>query len=406
MTRETYLQQRAELLDAAQKLIDSDDLSGFEAKTKEVDALDALYEKSAAATANLAALAEKRVGGSFSAAAANPVNPVAFASMGSAEDPADIYDSAEYKRAFQLSVCRGVSMPGKFRNDSDEVTKTTDSGDVIPTSTMQKIYEAMANIGMILPLVTKTSFKGGLNVPTSSARPTATWVAESGSTYSQKKAVTAISFGYHKLRCEIAMSYEMANLAYPMFEATFVRNVSEAMVKAEEKAIISGTGSTYYQPAGILTETPAATVEITEGQHISYANICAAEGEEVRDDAVWVMTKKTYMGEIEGMVDENGQPVARVNYGLGTKPEYFIKGRRVVIVNPDYMATFATSVTADTICAFMYSFSDYIFNTASGMTTRRFTDNDTDDEHIKAIALVDGKSVLNESLVVLKIKNS
>ena len=35
---------------------------------------------------------------------------------------------------------------------------------------------------------------------------------------------------------------------------------------------------------------------------------------------VWVMTKKTFMS-IEGMTDKNGQPIARVNYGMGGKPE-------------------------------------------------------------------------------------
>ena len=35
---------------------------------------------------------------------------------------------------------------------------------------------------------------------------------------------------------------------------------------------------------------------------------------------------------IEGMTDKNGQPIARVNYGRGGKPERSILGRGVLIV--------------------------------------------------------------------------
>ena len=70
------------------------------------------------------------------------------------------------------------------------------------------------------------------------------------------------------------------------------------------------------------------------------------------------------------------------------------------------MDTFATSVTADSIVAFMYNFSDYIFNSGVGMTVKQYEDNDTDDTIIKAIEVCDGKSVRNTSLVTVTVKNS
>ena len=255
---------------------------------------------------------------------------------------------------------------------------------------------------MILPLVTQTGYKGGLSVPTSNVKPTATWVAEGAGSDRQKVSTGSVTFAYHKLRCAVSMSYETANMSYPMFEAMFVKNVSEAMVKAKEIAIVKGTGSG--QPKGVLKETPAANIEIEEGSKITYADLCEAEGEEIDDSAVWCMTKKTYTGQILGMVDADGQPVARTNTGINGKPEYSILGRRVVLVNPDYMDTYAASVEADSIIAFMYNFSDYIFNSGVSMTVKRYYDEDVDDEITKAIEVCDGKSVRNDSLVTVTVK--
>lgn len=399
MTRTDYENRRKTLMDEAQTLLDESKLDDFKAKTAEVEALDSQYEAEAKEQANLNALSNKKVGG---------VEKMAVDVGGTIVDSvnvavSDIYDSDEYKRAFMNYVTKGIAIPAKFMN-VDANTKTSDVGAVIPTTTIQKIYEAMERLGMVLPLVTKTSYAGGVTVPTSSVKPVATWVAEGAGSDKQKKAVGSITFAYHKLRCAVSMSYEVANMAYPFFEAQFTQNVADAMVKAKETAIIKGSGSG--QPKGILKETAAANVDITEGNHITYATLVAAEGAEEDDAAVWCMTKKTFYSEIVGMVDDNKQPIARVNMGTDGKPEYAILGRRVVIVNPNYMDTFATSVTADSIVAFMYNFSDYIFNSGVGMTVKQYEDNDTDDTIIKAIEVCDGKSVRNTSLVTVTVKNS
>lgn len=103
------------------------------------------------------------------------------------------------------------------------------------------------------------------------------------------------------------------------FENTLVNNVVEAMTKATEQAIVSGTGSG--QPKGILTETP------NEGQKIesdtpTYEDLVNAEAalpQAYENGAVWCMAKKTFM-QYYGLVDETGQPVGRVNYGIAGKP--------------------------------------------------------------------------------------
>lgn len=410
MTKEIYNIQRQKLMDDAQKLLDESKTAEAQAKMKEVEALDAKFEEEAKIQANLNALAGVHVQGQ----AVSVLPPVATAESivlsGGAKTPdvLDRYDTDEYKRAFMNYVLTGKKIPAELTN-VDANTKTSDVGAAIPTTTLQKIYEKIEATGMILPRVTHTSYKGGVTVPTSSAKPTASWVAEGIGSDKQKKALGSITFAYHKLRCAISMSLEVSIVTYPMFESQFVANVAEAMVKAEEQSIISGSGSG--QPKGITKET------VVTGQNIdiaaattalAYTDLVKAEAalpQAYDADAVWCMSKKTFFEQIVGMVDDKKQPVARVNYGLSGKPVYSLFGREVVLVG-DYLPSFTASVTADTIFAFIFNFKDYLWNENLGMTFRKYTDNATDDEVTVALALVDGKVVDKNSLVTLTKKKA
>ena len=403
MTKEIYNIQRQKLMDEAQKLLDESKTAEAQAKMKEVEALDAKFEEEAKIQANLNALAGQKV-----AAPAAATQSVDLSGQKKAEDVINRYDTPEYKVAFMNYVLKGTQIPQELTN-ADANTKTTDVGAAIPTTTLQKIYEKIESTGMILPRVTHTSYKGGVTVPTSSAKPTASWVAEGVGSDKQKKALGSITFAYHKLRCAISMSLEVSVVTYPMFESQFVANVAEAIVKAEEQSVVSGSGSG--QPKGITKET------VVTGQNIdiaaattalTYKDLTAAEAalpQAYDAGAVWCMTKKTFFEQIVGMVDSDGQPVARTNYGTNGKPVYSLFGREVVLVG-DYLPSFAASVTADTIFAFIFDFKDYLWNENLGMTFRRYTDNATDDEVTVALALVDGKCVDTNSLVTLTKKKA
>lgn len=403
MTKEFYNIQRRQLMDDAQKLLDESKTAEAQAKMKEVEALDAKFEEEAKIQANLNALAGQKV-----AAPAAATQSVDLSGQKKAEDVINRYDTPEYKVAFMNYVLKGTQIPQELTN-ADANTKTSDVGAAIPTTTLQKIYEKIESTGMILPRVTHTSYKGGVTVPTSSAKPTASWVAEGAGSDKQKKALGSITFAYHKLRCAISMSLEVSIVTYPMFESQFVANVAGAIVKAEEQSVVSGSGSG--QPKGITKET------VVTGQNIdiaaattalTYKDLTAAEAalpQAYDAGAVWCMTKKTFFEQIVGMVDSDGQPVARTNYGTNGKPVYSLFGREVVLVG-DYLPSFAASVTADTIFAFIFDFKDYLWNENLGMTFRRYTDNATDDEVTVALALVDGKVVDTNSLVTLTKKKA
>ena len=300
----------------------------------------------------------------------------------------DIFSTVEYRQAFMNYALKGEAIPTEYR--SAGITKTTDVGAVIPSTVLNTIIEKIEATGMILPLVTRTAVKGGVSIPTSSVKPVATWVAEGAGSTKQKKSTGTITFAYHKLRCAVAVTLETDLMALSAFEAALISNVVEAMVKSLEQSIITGTGSG--QPKGILTETPADGQEITKA--LSYAVLCELEGAlpfEYETGAKWCMSKKTFM-EIQALVDSNGQPVARTNYGVSGRPERTILGRDVVINN--YLPEETT--------LFLFNFKDYILNTNYQIGVKKYEDNETDDIVTKAIVIADGKVVDVNSLVVLK----
>lgn len=310
---------------------------------------------------------------------------------------ADVYDSVEYRNAFMQYVVNNTPIPAELR--ANENTLTTDIGAVIPPTVLNKIVQKMESVGMVLPLVTNTNFKSGLAIPTNNVMPVATWVAEGKGSDRQKATLGNIQFGHFKLQCRVSISLESSVMALSAFENMISNNVSKAMVKAIEEAIINGTGSG--QPTGILQD---ATVGVKlDVKAIDFATLVAAEGElpvEYEEGTVWVMTKKTFMA-IAGMVDKSGQPIARVNYGMGGRPERSILGRGVLIV--PYLKSFDAAAVGD-VFAFMYRFEDYALNTNYQIGVKTYEDNETDDIVRKSTMICDGKPVDTNSLVKLAKK--
>ena len=312
----------------------------------------------------------------------------------------DKYGSMEYRKAFMQYVCRGITLPAEYR--ADAVSTTTDVGATIPTTVLNQIVEKLESTGMILALVTRTAYKGGVSIPVSTVKPTATWIAEGKGSDKQKKDIKKegmITFAYHKLRCAVAVSLEVDTMAISAFETLLINNIVEAMTKAIEQAIIDGDGTG--KPKGILAETPADGQAIDSAK-TAYADLIAAEAalpQAYENGAVWCMSKKTFM-QYYGLTDTNGQPIGRVNYGIAGKPERTLLGRAVVCC--DYVTSYAESLEAGTTFAFLFNFKDYVLNTNYAMGVKKYEDNDTDDMVTKGIMLADGKVVDKNSLVEIK----
>lgn len=307
----------------------------------------------------------------------------------------DKYGTMAYRKAFMEYVTRGAAIPAEYRENQN--TKTTDVGAVVPTTILDKIVSKMESVGGIYALVTKTGYKGGVSIPKQTLKPVATWVAEGSGSDKQKYTGGNITFAYHKLRCAVSVSFETDTMSIAAFETLLVNNIVEAMVKALELSIVAGTGNG--QPMGIInSEEYAEVVEIAEQNYESLVAAEAAVPEAYENTAKWCMSKKTFMGYV-GMVDQNGQPIARVNYGVNGKPERYLLGREVQFT--EHLPNFAAA-EAGTKFGFIFDFTNYDLNTNYAIGIKRYEDNDTDDQITKGIMLADGKIIDGNGLVILK----
>lgn len=392
---EDYQNQRQDLLNQAEEALNNGEAEQFNSLTADVATMDQDWDEYRTNMANLQALQKNQkpminiIGGS-----STTVNPAAT----------DLYDTVEYRRGFMNYVMTGNTDSRLF--NEDQVSKTTENGVMIPTTVLNRIIEKMESTGMILAEITRTAYKGGLTIPTSSAKPVATWVAEGAGSDKQKKTTGSLTFAYHKLRCAVAVTLEMDTMALSAFETMLVNNVSEAMVKALEQAIISGSGTG--QPKGVLKETvpDGQNIDLAAADDPDYALLVEAEAalpQAYEANAKWYMTKTTFM-KFVGMTDQNGQPIARVNYGINGKPERFLLGRPVIC--NDYMTSLGATITEDTVVAFIFNMKDYVLNTNLNMTVKTYEDNNTDDKVTKAIMLADGKVVDKNSLVTVTKKKA
>ena len=403
MEKEKYLEMRNGLYNDAEKLINEGKIDEGNAKMQEIKDLDNKFENEATAMANLNALKD-HVKVSDIQNLGTQVQGGTIVDSTSNKEEDNFTNSIDYRKAFMNYVITGKK--SETLQNSDANTKTTDAGVAIPETILSRIVEKMEATGMILPLITRTSYKGGVKIPTSTAKPKASWVSEGAGSDKQKKTLSYISFAYNKLRCAVSVSLEVDTMALPFFETAFINNVTEAMVKAIEQSIISGSGSG--QPSGILTETveTGQNVDIAKTASPAYKDLIAAEAalpQAYENGAVWFMSKKTFM-QYAGLTDSTGQPIGRVNYGIGGKIERMLLGRTVVC--NDYMPSYTDTVAADTVVAFLFKPSDYILNTNLNMTIKRYEDNATDDMVTKAIMLVDGKVVDKNSLVTITKKSA
>lgn len=327
----------------------------------------------------------------------------------------DATSTLEYRKAFQKYIATGDK--AEFR----ATTKTTDTNisTVIPQNLADRILEKIEQLGVILNKVTKTSLPVGIAYSVDGLKPTATWVGKNtttpssstsgegaGSTAQGKTLGALITFASYKLRCEIRMTEEVSVMTLPMFEALFVKQVSEAMVRAKEFAVVEGDG--YGMPKGILAATPTETYTITAGDMPTYANLCAIEAlvpAEYENTAAWCMTKKTFMT-FAGMVDTVGQPIARTNYGIDGKIERTLLGREVVIYAPQAnssLKTLSASSVAGDVVAFIFNFSDYVLNENYNLGIQHAVDWDNEDHKTKAVLACDGKVIISDSLIKVSV---
>lgn len=304
-------------------------------------------------------------------------------------------DSMEYRNAF-MDFVRTGEMNEEFR----AVALTSQNSAVIPSTILNQIVEKLESYGNILPLVSKMNYPAGVAVPTSELASPAVWttdndLASTGAAV-EGKVTGSVTFAAYPLVKAIGLSFMARVQTLSAFEAAVARNVSDAMAKALEAAVINGSGTG--QPTGILKATPAKTV--TLNKVLSFADIVnmkKAIPSAYRTGAVFVMNESTFFT-LLGITDKQGQPVARVSAGIDGNPNYEIFGTRVIVT--DFIKDYDSAVKNDTI-AFAVQLDKYVINTAYNIDLVTYIDQATRNKVYQSFCAADGKLVDANGLVFI-----
>lgn len=393
MTKEQYITQRNQLMVQAKGFLDAGNLEQFNATKKEIEELDTKYEAEAAAQANYAALQ------------GSAVVPAAMQDLGQGCGGAvatDIFASDEYNTAFMNYVCRREAIPAKFQNAA-ATTTTGDVGAVIPTTTVKEIIRELKERGIIFQQLRHMNIQGGVEIPVLDLKPVANWVGEGASDDQKLQASNKISFSYFGLECKIAQSILVNVVTFDAFQKLFVELATEAIIEAVEKGVFNGTGSG--QMLGVCKDprvTNVVTLTAAEfAKWDAWKKKVFAKIKKRYQKGKFYMAQGTYEGHIDGMVDTNGQPIARTNYGMTGGPSYRFGGKDVETVEDDVLPLY-DSATADDVVAVFMNMKDYVFNSNMTMTVVHWTDHDTNKKKTKVMLVCDGKVADANGVILIK----
>jgi HK97 family phage major capsid protein len=326
------------------------------------------------------------------------------------EQRRDVDQEMEYRMAFMhycLTGERPAPKEGQVERRIDATTTTGDIGMVIPMTIMNQVVEKLTEYGMIWSRVSKTNIRGGIKIPTANAKPSATWKAEGQLSDKQKKEIkTYIEFSYNKLQCRVAVTLEADTVSLAIFEQTIVRQVNEAMVTALETAILNGDGTG--EPLGIIKDTAVPATQVVEMTAKDMADLqkwivaMSKMPRSYRAGASLILNDADWQKYLVGMLDANGNPVARSTIGLnGLEIERF-NGHEVIPVE-QYITAFDDANAGD-IFGVYCRLGDYMFNSNLQMTNKRYFDEDTDEWIWKSTLIGDGKLSDKNGVVLLKKK--
>ena len=322
----------------------------------------------------------------------------------------DPFATLEYRKAF-MDFCKTGKASEEFRKMQpeyrlDAMTTTSEVSAIIPSTILREIIKEAKVYGQIFSRIRVLNIKGGVTVPILTLRPTATRIGQDAT--SEKKKVTAntsVSFSYYGLECKVSTSLLAETVTLDGFEALIKDLIGEAMIIAIEREIISGDGE-------------GKCLGITKDPRVPEANKVTLNADEItawdewkrkvfaqmplayKAGATFLMASGTWEGYIDGMVDANGQPVGRVNYGITDGAQERFGGKEVILVEDDLIAPYDDADDGDVIAIYC-NLKNYAVNTNLQMMMFRYFDHDTNEWIDKAILISDGKLLDPHGVVII-----
>jgi len=363
MTHEEIELRRAEIAELLKS--DDADLDALEAEVRSLNEQDeAIRAAAAAAAEERAAVANGEVGTTIKETIVeeNAMSERTFA-----------VDTVEYRDAY-LKNLMGKAL------DAEERAALTSAGAVIPTETLNKVYDLLRENPLINELDV-LHIPGYVSVPKAKTVNDANWVAMGTAATDSADVVEAVALSAYKLIKTVEITADIQALAVPAFQDWLTRKLAEKMAAAICKAVLAGTGTN--QPTGVMDDGTKVT------KAFSLAGLSEAMGSlpsAYHTNAVWVMSATTFFKNIVPLAqDSNGVLVMN---GI----EYRFLGHKVVL--DDNAA--AKIVFGNFKDGYAFNFAKDIAIEADNSVAFR-----TGSTVYRAMALADGKPVQSEAFVIV-----
>ena len=289
MDYQAYLNQRKQLMDEAQALIDEGKFDEAEKKMDAVSDLDAKWDKQAKAEANMRALEgeQRKINvqnlGGMQAPGAKRVD-----SVGQEEtNREDAYKTEEYKNAW-AKIMTGRSLTDAedrvFHMVNEAYTHTTENTPVvIPETVVSGIWKEIGEKYPYWADAKKTYIKGQVTMIRKKSSTGAKWYVEPVKTEDGKEELEKTQLNGCELSRAITVSWKLKEMAISEFIPYIISEMAEEMGKGLAYGATHGKGASKTEapePLGIVTaleadESKAQVLEYVKGK-LSYKDLTSA----------------------------------------------------------------------------------------------------------------------------------
>lgn len=324
MKREEYLTKRNELVAQSEGFIQNGKLEEAEKAMQDIKDLDASFEASALAQANLNALKENQVFNDLPDQSLTNVNGKAigvFDLENQTESKQKIYENAWAK--VMMGKSSGLSKEEKdvfdktnteFRNAYTHTTENT--GILIPETVVAGIFKRAEEMYPFFGDTKKYNIKGKLTIKKHKSIDAgdANWYLESEVVEDEQNTFGELTLDGHELAKAITVSWKLKSMAVSEFIPYIINELGERVGVALGVAALKGTGTK--QPFGV--ETVLAAEENTP-QVASYANtgvtykditgMISKLHSSYLNGACFYANNTTIWTQLANIVDNSGKPI-------------------------------------------------------------------------------------------------
>lgn len=317
MNKEKYLKMRAAILDEAQNLINEGKIEEAATKRKEIEKLDADFEKTSKEQANLDALNKENdkvtdmknlsvsEGGLKAVEKIENKNPVNYE---------DVFAKVALQRDLNEDE---INLFNQMNPENVYTHNTTNTEILIPETVIGGIIDTMKELHPILADVTPTRIKGTVKYVKRTGIPAgdADYYDEATPTADEENKFGELTLSGKELSKAVTVTWKLQAMAVADFIPFIQRELGERMGVAKAKAFVKGKGDAKY-PQGVVTaiekedSTPQKVSYKADG--LTYKDITAAMA---KIKSGYVSGAKIYAnnatvwGSLANLLDGQGRPL-------------------------------------------------------------------------------------------------